>query len=307
MTKNQKISLSTAWNYDGIISPGKALSEIKSIGFGAVEIGYNFTAAKLKEFILAARDMGMDVSSIHNFCPMPAEKVTGRHVSDSFRISSLDKIERRRAVDYTKRTVDTACEVSCKVVVVHAGAADIDRNMVNRLLDMYRNGTAEFKEYNELKDTILGLYKEKTKYHMDAIVKSLEEITAHAEPAGVKVGIENRYYPQEIPHIEDIAYLLDIFRNKGLVYWHDVGHGEVNERLGIAPHEDFLKRFSSCLAGVHIHGIRGIDDHLAPFTGDFELSKIIPYMRDDVIKVIEAHSEAAKDELIGARERLCYR
>lgn len=298
------LALSTAWNFNDNADPKKALSEIKALGFNSIEIGYNFTQEKLAAIIPLIEDAGMKVSSIHNFCPAPAEKIKGRHISDSFRISSPDEKERRKAVDYTKATVDTAYKVSCRVIVFHAGTIEMKDEKVRKIFHMYNEGKTGSLEYNTIKEKILKERETKKGPYMDAVVKSLREIARYADSSGVKIGLETRNYPHEIPDIEEIGYLLDLFGEKGLVYWHDIGHGEINERLGITPHEEFLRKFSSRLFGVHIHGLRGIDDHLAPFTGDFNLARISPYLRNDLIRVIEAHSQAKPEELVRARELL---
>ena len=298
------LALSTTWNYNGIVSVKAALSEIKNFGFNAIEIGYNFSDDKLDELILLIKDMGIKVSSIHNFCPAPDEGMPGRHISDRFRISSPDEKERKKGVYYTKKTIDTATRVSCEVIIIHAGTIDLEKEWIRRLLQLYNERKNSSSKYTALKNRILKSRRARKGPYIEAVVKSLEEIVSYANTCNVKIALETRYYPNEIPDIDEIEYLLNIFANKGVVYWHDVGHGEVNERLGITLHEDFLKRSGDRMFGIHIHGIKGISDHLAPFTGDFDFSKIAPYLQDDLIKVIEAHSRATPDELIKAQKRL---
>lgn len=298
------VALSTAWNFNDKSDLKKALSEIKALGFNSIEIGYNFTPERLGGLVPLIKDMDMRVSSIHNFCPAPAERIKGRHISDSFRISSPDEKERRKAVDYTKETINTAYKVSCRVIVFHAGTVEMKNDKVRKIFHMYTEGKAGSQEYKNIKEKILKEREAKKGPYMDAVVKSLEEITSYANSSGVKIGLETRNYPHEIPNIEEIGYLLGLFGDEGLVYWHDMGHGEINERLGITPHEEFLRKFSDKLFGVHIHGLRGIDDHLAPFTGDFDFSRIAPYMRSDLTRVIEAHPEAKPEELVRARKLL---
>ncbi|MBU1062131.1 MAG: sugar phosphate isomerase/epimerase [Candidatus Omnitrophica bacterium] len=304
MENSNPIAISTAWNYDLKANVKDTLSQIRKLGFNAIEIGYNFTPEKLDKLISFAKDMDIKVVSIHNFCPMPNESMPGRHLSNCFRVSSLDKKERMKAVDYTKRTIDTACRVSCNALVFHAGTIELEEKDVSVLLQMYREGKSDSKEYDSLKERLLKSRKAKKYPYLDAVIKSLEEITLFANSANIKIGLETRYYPHEIPDLDEIENLLNIFGDKGLVYWHDVGHAEANDKLGITSHENFLARFKDYMFGIHIHGIKGIDDHLAPFTGDFDFSKVKPYLRDNLIKVIEAHLPATPEELIKAKELL---
>ena len=73
-----------------------------------------------------------------------------------------------------------------------------------------------------------------------------------------------------------------------MYYWHDVGHAQINERLGIAPHLEFLQRYKSRMIGVHLHGMHETRDHLAPFDGDLDLNPLLPFFPKDMIRVIES-------------------
>ena len=78
-------------------------------------------------------------------------------------------------------------------------------------------------------------------------------------------------------------------------YWHDVGHAEMNDRLGIKPHLEFLETYKDNLVGVHLHGVKGRRDHLAPFEGDMDLNKFLPYFKSNVLKVVESKPFASMD------------
>jgi len=298
------LAISTAWNYRPDSDIKDMLSKIKDVGLDAIEIGYNFTPPRLKELISLIDVMVIKVVSIHNFCPLPAESKPGRFFTDCFRLSSLDDEERKKAVSYTKRTIDTACSLSCPVVIIHAGVVELKNESVKRILSLYNEGKFDSQDYRKIKNELLDDRQNQKKSYLESAVRSLEEILNYAGQAGVKIGLETRYYPHEIPNIEEADYLLNLFKDKGLLYWHDVGHAEVNERLSIASHNDYLQRFASYMLGIHLHDLIGIDDHLAPFSGDFDFSKISPYMKDGVIKVIEAHPPATAQQIKEAIRRL---
>ena len=103
-----------------------------------------------------------------------------------------------------------------------------------------------------------------------------------------------------------IGYFLKKFDASVLGYWHDVGHAEMNSRLGIKPHLDFLKSFQDRLIGVHIHGMLGRRDHLAPFEGDFDLDPLLAFFRDPVIRVIESKPVATSEAIKAARIKLNF-
>lgn len=298
-------AISTTWNCNIHSNIKAVLSQIKGVGLNAIEIGCNFSSKRLKKLISLVDVMGIKVVSVHNFCPLPSEIRLNRFFTDYYRLSSLSEKERKRAVDYTKKSIDTACSVSCQVVVIHAGTVELRNNYARVLLRLYNKGKSDSEEYLKVKKKLLAVRQDKIKRHLELVVRSLEEVLRYACSAGVKIGLETRYYPNEIPNVEEAGYLLSLFKNRGLVYWHDVGHAETSERLGIAHHNDYLRRFADCMIGIHLHDLKGIDDHMAPFTGDFDWSLISPYMRDGLIKVIEAHPPATPQQIKEAIQRFC--
>ncbi len=118
------------------------------------------------------------------------------------------------------------------------------------------------------------------------------------------MGIENRIYIREIPSFEEIKIFLSNFHKKGVGYWHDTGHAYLLEKLGFAKHIDYLKTYNKHLLGIHLHDVKEFDDHKAPFTGEINFKKLIPYIKKDTIKVIEAHKPATAKEIISARKKL---
>jgi len=299
-------AISTSWNYSAHCDIEKMLLDIKELGFNAIELGYNLAPERLNALAELVTALDIKVVSIHNFCPAPAKKISGRLAPcDYYRLSSLDERERGKAVDYTKKSLDTARRFLAKALVIHAGTVELDGDYVQTILELYRQGKAGSPEFAQLKEELLGVREIKKQPYLDATIRSLEEIIAYVDGADVKIGLEVRYYPNEIPNFDEIDYLLKLFGSKGLVYWHDTGHGEVNERLGITPHISYLSRFVKHMLGMHIHDIRGIKDHLAPFSAEFDFSKITPYMQGNKILVIEAHGPARPAEIKEGVERLC--
>ncbi|MCX5657216.1 MAG: TIM barrel protein [Candidatus Omnitrophica bacterium] len=299
-------AISTSWKSDLCSDIKRMLSEIRDAGFSAIEVSYNLVPERLLELSRLIGEFDIRVLSVHNFCPMPQERIKGRIAPcDYYRLSSLDEAERLKAIEYTKRSVDTAKSLRAKVLVVHAGTVELDRVFTGKLLELCKEGKANSKEYQIFKEEFLRIREAKKVPYLENTVKSLGEIVSYAENSGIKVGLEVRYYPNEIPNIEEAGYLLELFSSQGLVYWHDVGHAEVNEKLGITKHIEYLRRFKGNTGGIHIHDLRGIKDHLAPFCGEFDFSKILPYLKDErLIKVIEAHPPASSDEIKTAMYKL---
>jgi len=67
--------------------------------------------------------------------------------------------------------------------------------------------------------------------------------------------------------------------------------------LGLVKHTDYLEAGEGRFAGVHLHDVVGVDDHLAPGKGNFDFRIIKPYLKEETLKVIEAHSPATPEDI----------
>lgn len=299
------LSISTAWNDKSDFNPPKMLEEIRKVGLNTIELGYRITVEQLEEIISWLGKMNMTVSSVHNFCPLPNDGPSLRHPSNYYRLSALDERERLKAVVWTKKAVDTAVRVSCAVVVIHAGTVEMEDDPTE-LLRAYKSRLTPLSDFTRIKDQILFDREKNKRPYLKAVMESLDEVTRYARQKKIKIGLETRYYPTEIPDFQEIGDLLSCYDSLVMGYWHDVGHAEVNVRLGIVKnHQDYFDRYRARLIGMHIHGVDGLQDHQAPLTGDFDLTPILPYLKDShLIKVIESHSSARPEQIQEAVRKL---
>ena len=301
------LAISTSWmNEDGAADLPRWVAFIRNLGFEAVELSYKVDRDQLACFERLLPVTGVKVSSIHNFCPTPDDGPSCRHGSNYYRLSALDEEERRAAVRWTKTAIDTACRTGAGVVVIHAGTLDFEDERSPRLFALYADGKKETTAFVEEKQRILGLREQRKAPHIEALDQSLDEVCAYAGECGIRIGLETRYYPLEIPNFEEIDYFLRRYGPEVMGYWHDFGHAEMNSRLGITPHQRFLRAYGDRLIGAHIHGIKGRRDHLAPFEGDMDLEVFAEYLTEEVIRVVEAKpfaSEALMREAVARLKR----
>ncbi len=299
------LALSTAWNAKRQSNPQALLEEIKSLGFDYIELGYSFSELFLEEMLAVLPKIGLKVSSVHNYCPSPDDGQPDRHVSNLHRMSAINEMERKRAVFWTKKSIDTAARVGAKIVVIHAGTVEIEGDLEKQLIQMHKEGQGTSAEFSRLRDNFIKERRKSAGPHLEAISRSLAEILPYARTKNVLIGLETRYYPTEIPNQEEVGYFLTQFAASGLVYWHDNGHAEVNERLGLATHLGYLEPYYQYLYGMHIHGVLGLRDHQAPFTGDFDFARIEKFLlKPGLIKVIESHQNATPELIKAAMAKL---
>lgn len=282
-------SLSTSWNSSLHKNGSDIINEIKAIGFDTVELNFALTEDVVKDILRMKEESKIKVSSLHNICPLPEEIKPTEASPDYYSLASCDEEERKRAVALTKNTIDYAKRFEAKAVVLHAGRIPI-KDHTRDLADI----VDDEERFNRLKAQMISERRDNRGGHLDSVIKSLDELTAYANELGVSIGIENRYYYREIPIKEELEIIFKNFKIGSLYYWHDVGHAEVFDRLGLASHRDLLDEFSSRLIGVHLHDIIGmVNDHKAPGLGTFDFNIVKPYMKEDTIKVVEVHQPAA--------------
>jgi sugar phosphate isomerase/epimerase len=290
------IGISTCWWNPETIPGDRLVSEIIDLGFEGVELEYRITNAFYQQMRpqLTGR---LRVLSIHNFFPKPEERAKEQGSGDLFLLSATDRDEREAAVKYTLRTIEHANALEAKAVVLHLGHVDI-RNPVERFRELYENEMINQEEGVTFLEEQREVRKSKQRKNLDAVLFSLEKLNQQAERQGVFIGIENRYHFHEIPSYEEIGIILSEFEGGNVRYWHDVGHAGVQENLGICRHKDLLDAYSDRMIGIHLHDVYGLDDHLSPGQGDLDYEKIIPFLKPDLIKIMEVHPKVSKEELL---------
>jgi sugar phosphate isomerase/epimerase len=102
------------------------------------------------------------------------------------------------------------------------------------------------------------------------------------------LGCENRQALEELPLEGDFEEFLREFDSPAVGYWHDTGHAQIKEQLGIIEHARFLQTLAPRLAGFHIHDVLfPIRDHAAPGTGIINFAVLKPFVQPQHIKVFE--------------------
>ena len=102
------------------------------------------------------------------------------------------------------------------------------------------------------------------------------------------MGIENRDAVEEIPFEGELPFWLKGFPAETVGYWHDTGHAQIKEHLGLILHRFHLENLADRLIGMHIHDVLPPGrDHQEPGTGSVDFAALAPFVRPDLIKVFE--------------------
>ena len=277
--------------------------EIKKMGFNNIELSFNLTEDMVQDTQKLVQAKEINVLSLHNFCPIPAGMERADALPDCFAMSSLDEIKREAAINHTKRTIDSAKTLGAGVVVLHCGRVEIP-DRTRELIRIYDSGAKNTLGFTELREELKEKRQRHAEDHFENTLKSLAVLNSYAEEKGIKLGVETRFYYHEIPSFEEMGVILKKFEGTNIFFWHDTGHGQVQENLGFAKHQDYLDSYGKYLVGIHIHDIMGCQDHLSPLRGTFDFSLIKGYLNNDTIKIMEVHYPANPENIKAGKKYL---
>lgn len=290
-------SLSTVWGAQDTDNGHRIVAESKQLGFDCIELHHSLKTSTVKQILDEKEAGNISISSLHNYCPAVPTLGGGQPLPEPYSLSSLDTVERNAAIKNTANTLQFASKFEAPVVILHCGWLE-DAGPSNELARMYKEGQRRSDKYKKLKERFLKTRQKKGRRHLDKLYLSLESLLEAAVKENVKLAIENRYSPGEIPDFDEIGTVLNKFESEHLGYWHDTGHAQTVEELGITPHKDYLEAYKDKLLGVHLHDAVGIFDHKVPLTGTFDFAMLKPYLQPDTIKVLEVFVAATDEEFL---------
>lgn len=271
------------------------LNEIRELGFDHAELSHGIRISLLPGILDAVDANEIRISTVHNFCPLP---IGVNHASPNlFKFSSLERRERENAWRYTIKTFETAERVGARVVVLHLGAIDM-KDYTDKLIDLAGRNLRDTPKYEKLCTEALSKRESRKEKHSTFAHEILARLAEEAVGRGLLLGIENREAVEEIPFESDYTLFFREFTQPSICYWHDVGHAQIKENLGLIIHSMHLGALSERLAGFHIHDVAfPARDHRPPGTGTVNFAALRPFVRPEHIKVFELSPTVTVEEL----------
>lgn len=276
------------------------LKEIVDLGFKNVELGHGVRIS-LMEGVVKAVERGLcNISSLHNFCPLPVE-IT-RASPDCYKFSSPDQRERERAIRHTFQTIDFAERLGAKFVVLHLGRTSID-DYTDKLVRYAEVGMINSREFMRTRDECIRRREREALPYFNRAKDSLRRVIDHAAAKGIRLGVESRHSFEEIPHENEMLDVLDEFEEPTVGYWHDFGHVQVKHNLGYLDHIEWMEQVAPRLIGCHLHDTQWPGrDHMPPFTGNVDYDSLIPLLPPNTLFVFEMSPRRTEEEIMTGRE-----
>lgn len=292
------LSLSTMWaQQDRFVADMHLfVEEARGLGYDAVEVSHSTAEAPFERLMSYPN---VPISSIH--APAPLVFDAHKNRNSALNLASTDEREREEAVAYTKISIDHARWVGAKVVVLHLGA--IGREMFapeRELRRLYDSGTRDSARVEELRERIIAMRDEQIGPWLEQALVTARELAQYAGELGVAVGIENRLHYHEIPQPHEAVEILAELPHEVAGYVHDVGHAEVQWRLGLVDKRRWLDENGARCIETHLHDVSGIGDHRAPGHGDVEWDYIAAGLPKGALRVFEINQSQPAEAVAGA-------
>ncbi len=286
------------------------VQEMASLGFQHVELSHGIRIP-LVPGILRAVDEGLvTITSTHNFCPLP----TGidRAAPNLFQPSAVGRQELKQWQIHTRRSLDFAARVKARVLVCHLGRVEFLWFHPARAVDRYlRDHPGAGRNPADLRfRAVLAKSVARLRHRLPPfwarVRASVAEIIAYAAEKGVKLGFENRERFEELPLDSDFASWLGEFAPGVPVgYWHDTGHADIKETMGLVDHQNQLRTLAPHTLGFHLHDVGDNGrDHQAIGQGHIDFKMVSQFWRPEHLLTIELSPRVSYEEVQTSKRRL---
>src|SRR6185503_228799 len=265
------------------------------LGFAYAELSHGIRLSLIPGIFQAVDEGVIKISSLHNFCPLPMG--VNHAAPNVFKFTAENARERENALRHSIKTIETAERVKAPLVVLHMGSVEM-KDYTDKLLDMVKDGKKDTPKYQKLCEEMEERRAKLSEKPMQNAYEILRKLIAEAEPRGIKLGIENREAVEEILFENDYPFFLHEFQSPSVVYWHDTGHAQIKENLGLINHRQHVQAMQRRLYGFHIHDVEFPGrDHRAPGSGMIDFAGLKPLVKQEHLKVFEFSPSLTVDQV----------
>jgi sugar phosphate isomerase/epimerase len=266
--------------------------EMVALGFDQIELSHGVRITLVPGILRAVEEGIVTISSTHNFCPLPTG--VNQAAPNLFEPSHPDAQEQSLWLRHTKRSIDFAVQVNSTALVCHLGSAQFLWRNPGRTLTSYikRHPRADIpngRRYQAVLEKAREKMRQRMEPYWERAKENVRQMLRYAAERGVRLGLENREKLDELPVDDDLGdYFAMLPLDASVGYWHDTGHADIKESMGLLNHRAHLEKMAARTIGFHLHDV-GSDsqDHQAVGAGHVNFKMISEFWRPEHILVLE--------------------
>lgn len=298
-----KFSISSCWNSHRHDDGYDMLCELADMGFEYVELSHGIRLSLVPGILKGVDEGVVKVSSVHNFCPLPVG-VMGA-APNLYEPTAVSRKERILWLHNTLKTLDFAQRVDCDRVVIHSGKVRLLWGDPEPAFDAAYDAVGESgtEPLDKARAKALKRLNGKKRGFMKRMRESYGLIAERAKDLGIRFGVENREGLCELPLDADMLELQEALKEHEVFgYWHDAGHAQLKERMGLLDHREFLTALRPHLVGFHLHDVSEKDhDHQTPGTGVIDWSILAGMIQEGDAVIMELSPRLTKEEVLSGK------
>lgn len=303
------LALSTSWNSFRHTDGLAMLREIADLGFEYAELSHGIRIVLLPGIIRAVEEGVIKISSTHNFCPLPTG--ISQAAPNLFEPSALDHREHEQWLRHTKRSIDFAAQINARVLVMHLGSVPFFWfNPAHALKSFVRkNPTVTVPDdpvYRELLKKSCEKLRKRMVPYWSQMKASLEKVRTYAAERGISIGLENREKFDELPFDDDFPSLIEgVAQPHTFGYWHDTGHADIKQSMGMLEHQLHLEKNAPRLLGFHLHDVTPDGkDHQGIGSGRINFNMISGFWRPEHLLTLELSPRVKLEDVVSSKRRI---
>lgn len=304
-----RLSLSSCWCSRRHTDGYEMIREMRELGFKRIELSHGIRLSLVPGILEALEEGMVEVSSIHNFCPLPG--FTSHPAPNLYQPSTADFREFDLWNRYSIQTLNFAHKLGVKCVVMHSGSVSFFFRSVENYLKRWirRSGmsASEFivdKGFIKRRDKAMKAIRKASLSVIPRVVENYKNLLPEAKARGIRLCLENREGLEEMP-MDDVYddFLNRLGEPEYAGYWHDTGHAQAKQRLGLLDHRKHLEKMAPGLIGFHLHDVNEAgQDHLVPGTGEIDFKMISEFVSPKHIVVLELSPGLTPDQVLESRD-----
>jgi sugar phosphate isomerase/epimerase len=297
------LALSTSWCSNRHQDGHAMLREIADLGFEYAELSHGIRITLVPGILRAVEEGVIKITSTHNFCPLPTGVVQA--APNLFEPSAEEHREHDQWLRHTKRSIDFTAQVKARVLVCHLGSVAFfwfnpTRDLRNYLRDHPNAGRkTDDKAYPVLLQKSLAKLRKRMPSFWEQTKASVNEVLDYAKQKNVQLGFENREKFDELPIDSDYPdFLAGLPADAPVGYWHDTGHADIKESMGLLNHREHLVKLKDRILGFHLHDVNAqAQDHQAVGAGHIDFKMVSEFWQPGHLLTLEFGPRVTEDEV----------